>query len=58
MATYRNEKNKEIAFPLGGIGSGCVSLAGNGGLVDWEVQNTHILPSKRRGTAVAWTRGS
>lgn len=39
MATYRNEKNKEIAFPLGGIGSGCVSLAGNGGLVDWEVQN-------------------
>ena len=39
MPTYKGKATKEIAFPLGGIGSGCVSLAGNGGLVDWEIQN-------------------
>jgi uncharacterized protein (DUF608 family) len=29
----------EIAFPLGGIGSGCISLSGRGELVDWEIFN-------------------
>jgi uncharacterized protein (DUF608 family) len=29
----------EIAFPLGGIGTGCVSISGNGQLVDWEIFN-------------------
>jgi uncharacterized protein (DUF608 family) len=28
---------REIAFPLGGIGTGCVSLDGRGGLKDWEI---------------------
>ena len=36
---YRNEKTKNISFPLGGIGSGCIGLAGNGGLIDWEIFN-------------------
>jgi hypothetical protein len=27
----------ELAFPLGGIGTGCVSLDGRGALIDWEV---------------------
>lgn len=39
MKTYRGRKTKEISFPLGGIGSGCVGLAGNGALVDWEIFN-------------------
>jgi len=30
---------KEIAFPLGGIGTGCVSLGGRGNLRDWEIFN-------------------
>ena len=30
---------KEIAFPLGGIGTGCVSLGGRGDLRDWEIFN-------------------
>lgn len=30
---------REIAFPLGGIGTGCVSLDGRGGLRDWEIFN-------------------
>ena len=36
---YRRNKLKEISFPLGGIGSGCIGLAGNGALVDWEIFN-------------------
>lgn len=30
---------KSISFPLGGIGTGCIGLAGNGSLVDWEIYN-------------------
>ena len=36
---YTGEALKEIAFPLGGIGTGSVSLAGNGRLTDWEIMN-------------------
>ena len=37
--TYRNDQLREIAFPLGGIGTGCVSLEGRGALRDWEIYN-------------------
>jgi non-lysosomal glucosylceramidase len=37
--TYRGEHLREIAFPLGGIGTGCISLSGNGCLEDWEIFN-------------------
>lgn len=37
--TYTREHTSEISFPLGGIGSGSVGLAGNGALIDWEVFN-------------------
>lgn len=36
---YEGVKTKEISFPLGGIGSGCIGLAGNGRLIDWEIYN-------------------
>jgi uncharacterized protein (DUF608 family) len=36
----------EIAFPLGGIGTGTVSLGGRGELRDWEIANK---PDKGRG---------
>lgn len=36
---YTGKKTKSISFPLGGIGSGCIGLAGNGALVDWEIFN-------------------
>lgn len=37
--TYRGEYLREIAFPLGGIGTGCISMSGRGRLVDWEIFN-------------------
>lgn len=43
MPVYRGSKTREISFPLGGIGTGCIGLAGNGRLVDWEIFNR---PSK------------
>jgi uncharacterized protein (DUF608 family) len=36
----RYEKTKNISFPIGGIGTGCIGLAGNGELNDWEIFNT------------------
>ena len=47
---YEGSKTKEISFPLGGIGSGCIGLAGDGRLVDWEIFNR---PSK--GSANGYT---
>jgi len=39
MALYKGEKTKEIIFPLGGMGTGSIGLAGNGMLVDFEIFN-------------------
>ncbi len=35
--TYEKESSREISFPLGGIGTGCIGLAGNGQLIDMEI---------------------
>ena len=43
--TFTGESLKEVAFPLGGIGTGTVSLGGRGQLRDWEVFNR---PAKGR----------
>jgi len=37
--TFRGEHLAQIAFPLGGIGTGTVSLGGRGELRDWEIFN-------------------
>ena len=37
--TYTGEKTREISFPLGGIGTGCIGLGGDGRLIDWEIFN-------------------
>ena len=36
---YTKEALREISFPLGGIGTGSIGLAGNGSLRDWEIFN-------------------
>ena len=43
--TYTGERLAEVAFPLGGIGTGTVSLGGRGNLQDWEIFNR---PAKGR----------
>src|SRR5437764_12976434 len=37
--SFTSESLREIAFPLGGIGTGTVSLGGRGDLRDWEIFN-------------------
>ena len=37
--TYTGRNLDEIAFPLGGIGAGMVTLGGWGQLRDWEIRN-------------------
>ena len=39
MKHYEGIKTKEISFPLGGIGTGSLGLAGNGSFIDWEIFN-------------------
>ncbi|MGD0006299.1 MAG: GH116 family glycosyl-hydrolase, partial [Anaerolineaceae bacterium] len=36
---YSHAQTREISFPLGGIGTGSIGLAGNGRLIDWEIFN-------------------
>ena len=36
---YTGNALNEISFPLGGIGTGSIGLAGNGRLIDWEIYN-------------------
>lgn len=36
---YTGFNKKEISFPVGGIGTGCIGLAGNGSIVDVEIKN-------------------
>lgn len=43
LTHYDKEHLSQIAFPLGGIGTGTVSLGGRGQLRDWEIMNR---PSK------------
>ncbi len=43
LKSYDKDHTLRVALPLGGIGTGTVSLSGRGSLVDWEIMNT---PSK------------
>ena len=39
LKKYKKNKTKNISFPIGGIGTGCIGLSGNGQLIDWEIFN-------------------
>jgi non-lysosomal glucosylceramidase len=36
---YRGARRQYVAFPLGGLGTGSVSLTGSGRLIDWSIRN-------------------
>ena len=39
LRTFTGPSLSQVAFPLGGIGTGTVSLGGRGNLRDWEIFN-------------------
>ena len=43
LKTYAGKYLDEVAMPLGGIGTGTVSLSGRGDLRDWEIMNRGAL---------------
>jgi non-lysosomal glucosylceramidase len=36
---YTGERRRYVSFPLGGIGTGSISLTGSGRLIDWSIRN-------------------
>jgi len=40
LKTYKGEFLKQIDMPIGGIGTGTISLTGNGALHDWAIMST------------------
>ena len=42
LKTYDQNHLYQIALPLGGIGTGTVSLGGRGELRDWEIMNIRV----------------
>ena len=43
LKSYTGDKLTEIAMPLGGIGTGTISIGGRGDLRDWEMTNRGAL---------------
>ncbi|RPA67850.1 hypothetical protein EF405_12835 [Cyclobacteriaceae bacterium YHN15] len=43
LKTYEDKYLKEVSMPLGGIGTGTISLGGGGVLRDWEIMNRGAL---------------
>lgn len=43
LKTYEDQYLDEVAMPLGGIGTGTVSIGGRGDLRDWEIMNRGAL---------------
>ncbi len=39
LTAYTSERLRKIAMPIGGIGTGTISLGGRGNLRDWEIVN-------------------
>ena len=53
LKTYEGEFLRRVKMPIGGIGTGTISLAGNGGLVDWEIFNTPAIGNTQTANDVA-----
>ena len=53
MPIYKGKKLEAISFPIGGIGTGSIGLAGNGRLIDWEIFNRPNKGSSNSYTHIA-----
>ena len=40
LKSYDHDHSRKIALPVGGIGTGTISLGGRGNLIDWEIANS------------------
>ena len=59
LKTYEGENLRRVKMPIGGIGTGTISLAGRGALVDWEIRNAPakgFTPSKYYVGSGFWLR--
>lgn len=55
LKSYDQDHLKRIAMPVGGIGTGTISLKGNGAIQDWEIMNSpakDFNPWLHKGTPV------
>ena len=43
LKTYEGEYLRRVKMPLGGIGTGTISLAGRGALVDWAIRGSSAI---------------
>lgn len=39
LFSHQGDNATKVAFPIGGIGTGCISISGEGRLKDWEIFN-------------------
>ena len=59
LKTYEGAFLRRLKMPLGGIGTGTVSLAGRGALVDWELRGSPaagFTPAYNRASSGFWLR--
>lgn len=59
LRTYEGEFLRRVKMPLGGIGTGTISLNGRGGLVDWAIRSSPAIgwtPEAHGATTAFWLR--
>lgn len=52
---FEGDFQTQIALPLGGLGAGCVSFNGQGGLQDWAIRNRPHLSCERAWGTIEYT---
>ncbi|MBQ7839349.1 MAG: hypothetical protein IJ390_02520 [Lachnospiraceae bacterium] len=43
---YEKDRQRNISFPVGGLGTGSIGIAGNGCLIDWQIYNRPAVGSR------------